>query len=63
MDWNRDDEVAGLIKRLREDQRAQVQISEEAASVERRAHAVIEICQQRIGEAADEIALLESGRA
>lgn len=53
MDWTHaDEEVAGLIARLREDQRAQVRISEAAA-------AIVERCHRRLREDADEISQLE----
>lgn len=69
MDWTRhaDGEIDGAVQRLRDDQRAQVQQSEDAHLVELRAnavaasaHAVIEICQQRIAEDAEEIARLQA---
>lgn len=57
MDWKHATtaEIDGCIARLREDQRAQVQLSEEAASVERRAHAVQVDCRQRLADDAVEI--------
>lgn len=72
MDWllvNAATEIDGMIKRLREDQRAQVLISEDAALVELRAldaahdaHAVIELCRQRLAFDAEEIDRLEGER-
>lgn len=49
MYWTRDDtEIDRCIARLREDQRAQVQKSEDAA-------AIIRLCNRRLQEDADEI--------
>lgn len=56
MDWTRDDtEIDRCIARLREDQRAQVQMSEDAA-------AVIAACRRRVQEDADEIQQLVRDR-
>lgn len=52
VDWTRDDtEIDRCIARLREDQRAQVQMSEDAS-------AVVASCQRRMQEDADEISQL-----
>lgn len=70
MDWNRANATAEAIQRLRDDQRAQVAMSEDAALVEMRAHhaaeqahAVIERCRQRIADDAEEVAQLRAERA
>lgn len=71
MDWTHaDTEIDGLIARLRDDQRHQVQTSEDAALVEMRAldaaadaHAIVKLCRQRLREDAEEIDRLERERA
>lgn len=71
MDWTHaDTEIDGAIQRLRDDQRFQVQTSEDAELVKMRANdaadraqGVIDTCRQRLREDADEIERLQAEQA